>query len=330
MNDPTLTQILADLDQLARLDKLPDLALLLLGVVFGLVARNLYALIKSLFGFAGSFFGRLFVGWWQDFRRETPNIIDVAMVVPVVAGGRSLLLLDGLIGATRLTELYLNPRTAFGVRIQAFFASPQRPWLYFPPPRETFLGRKIRGWRNARRRRAGLPAVTLEALRRIKYRRVYQPLESKVGQFLSNDWAVAATLGEPVYLFRFVIAVVYEKDRDDYIDRQFHALVIWDHVLETLDDAATLMAVQPEFRGRPETLVRLAAAWRAGGAELTWQFGTLFVPVPRALLTGSYASVPAVAPSGATFPVHRPIGALSPEDTRIILGRAPTGPVPDA
>lgn len=330
MNDPTLGQILADLDQLTRLDRLPDLALLIAGVVVGLVARNLYALLKNLLGFAGSFFGRLFVGWWQDFRRETPNIIDVAMLVPVSAGGRTLLLVDGLIGATRLTDLYLNPRTAFGVRIQAFFATPARPWLHYPPPRETALGRRVRAWRNARRRRAGLPAVTLEALHRIKYRRVYQPLESRIGQFLTNDWAVAATLGEPVYLFRFIVAVVYEKDRDDYIDRQFHALVVWDHVLETLDEAGDLVAVQPEFRRRPETLARLAAAWRGAGGAAAWQFGTLFVPVPRALLTGSYASTPVVAASGATFPVHRPVGALSPEDTRVILSRAPAGPAPDA
>ncbi|MBP0574104.1 hypothetical protein J8J27_25730, partial [Mycobacterium tuberculosis] len=62
MTDPTLSQILADLDALMRLDKLPDLALLLVGVVFGLIAKNLYGIVKGLMGFAGSFFGRLFVG----------------------------------------------------------------------------------------------------------------------------------------------------------------------------------------------------------------------------------------------------------------------------
>lgn len=322
MNDPTFTQIFADLDQLSRLDRLPDLALLLAGVLFGLIARNLYALVKNLLGFAGSFFGRMFVGWWQDFRRETPNIIDIAMMVPVTAGGRTLLLVDGLIGATRLTDLYLNPRTAFGVRIQAFFATPARPWLYYPVPREGWVGRQVRSWRNARRRRAGLVPLTLEAVRKIKYRRVYQPLEGKVGQYLTNDWAAAATLGEPVYLFRFVVALVYEKDRDDYIDRQFHALVVWDHLLETLESADDLVAVQPEFRQRPQTLAALARAWRAGGEAATWQFGTLFMPVPRGLLTGTYAAAPVISASGASIPVHRPVGAINPADARIILSRA--------
>jgi hypothetical protein len=326
MDDPSLAQLLNDLSQLSRLDRLPDLALLLAGVLVGLVARNLYALLKNLFGFAGSFFGRMFVGWWQDLRRETPNIIDVAMMVPVTAGGRQLLLIDGLVGATRLTDLYLNPRTAFGVRIQAFFLKPDKPWLHYPVPRETVIGRRIRLWRNVRRRRAGLAAVTPETVRQIKYRRIYQPLESLVGQFLTNDWATAATLGEPVYLFRFVIVVVYEKDRDDYIDRQFHALVIWDHVLEDLARGDELTAVQPEFRQRPATLARIAKAWRAAGADAAWQFGTLYVTVPRALLTGTYVATPVVSPSGAVFPVHRPAGSLDPADAAVILSRGPLLP----
>ncbi|MBP0651321.1 hypothetical protein J8J40_30115, partial [Mycobacterium tuberculosis] len=86
----------------------------------------------------------------------------------------------------------------------------------------------------------------------------------------------------------------------DYIDRQFHALGVWDHVLEPVDDEE-LTPTQPEFRHRTETLRRIAAAWRAAGEDATWQFGTFFVAVPRALLTGSYVAVPVRAATGETI-----------------------------
>jgi uncharacterized membrane protein YeaQ/YmgE (transglycosylase-associated protein family) len=323
MNDPSLQTLLTDLDSFLRLDRLPDLALLVLGVVVGLVAKNLYALVKNLLGFAGSFFGRLFVGWWQDLRREAPNILDVAMVVPVVVSGRRLLMLDGLVGARRLTDLYINPRTAFGVRIQAMFARHDRPWIHFPPPRETRLSALVRRGYNRSRRAVGLAEVTPQMVRRIKYRRVYQPIESLIGQVLTNEWAAAATLGEPVYLFRFIVVVVYEKYSDDYIDRQFHALVVWDYVLDTFTDADDFAAMQPEFRHRAATLQRIARAWRAAGPEQAWEFGSLFVAVPRAQLSGSYVSREVKLATGETVPVHHPAGGRAdPSDAAFIVHRA--------
>jgi uncharacterized membrane protein YeaQ/YmgE (transglycosylase-associated protein family) len=314
--DPFTSDMVQWADTYLKMERLPDLAVLLIGVIVGLVAKNLYTVVKGMLGFAGSFIGRLFVGWWQDIRREAPNVIDVSMAVPVTVGRDRVLLMDSLIGPEKLTDIYINPRTAFGVRIQAFFTKRERPWVYFPVPKETRLARFIRERRNRSRLAIGHPAVTLRDIRRIKYRRVYQPIEALIGQYLTNEWATMSTLGESAYLFRFIVVIVYEKFVDDYIDRQFHVLVIWDHLLETIEHE-TLTAAQPEFRHRPETLRRLATAFREAGDDASFKFGSILVAMPKSALSGSYEAHPVITASGAWIPVHRPAGAVDPGD----LGR---------
>ena len=85
------------LDQLQtwlQLDKLPELTVLLIGVVVGLIGKNLYALVKTILGVAGSFVGRMAFGLWMDLRRETPNVLDCGLAVVTLVEGRPVLLME--------------------------------------------------------------------------------------------------------------------------------------------------------------------------------------------------------------------------------------------
>jgi uncharacterized membrane protein YeaQ/YmgE (transglycosylase-associated protein family) len=315
MADPNLQTLLTDLDALTRLDKLPDLALVLIGVGMGVIAKNIYALVKNMLGFAGSFAGKLAVGWWQDLRRETPNILDVGMAIVGHVEGRDILIVDGLVGPRKLTDVYLNPRTAFAVRIQAFFLKTGKPFVQFAVGRPGPLGRRFRAWRNRRRAENGLPPITEERILAIKYRRVYAPLENLVNQYLTNEWAAVMAVGEPCYVFRFVVALVYEKYAEDYIDRQFHALVVWDEALRRFDPG--IDTVQPEYVNRPRTIAAIAERWRVAPRE----FGQVYVMVPRSELVGDYIVDQVPNAYGATVPVHRPVGGLASLKDRAVIQR---------
>lgn len=326
-----LNDLVEKLHTLLQLDRLPELAVLLIGVVVGLIGKNLYTIVKGVLGFAGSFMGRLAFGYWQDIRRETPNVIDCALAVVAQVEGRPVLILDALLGPRKLTDVYFNTRTAFGVRIQAFFVKKERPWVYFSPPRRPDRGfwESIRRWRNARRIQVGLAPLPPRNTLAIKYRRVYAPIENLIGQFLTNEWAMQMALGEPCYVFRFVVVLVYEKNADDYIDRQFHAMMIWEETLRriALDG---VVVYQPEFRHRGETLARVAARWR----EAPGEFGSVFLMVPKAVLHGDYVVDLVPNQTGTTIAVHRPVtldgaNALDAALIQRMAGRSPIG-VPDA
>lgn len=303
-----LKPLLDSLQDWLHLDKLPELTVLLIGVLVGLIGKNLYGLVKTILGVAGSFLGRMAFGLWMDLRRETPNMLDCALAVLSIVEGRPVLLMDALLGTRRLADVYLNPRTAFGVRIQTFFVSRERPWVHFPKPKRPERGLLvwIHNWRSANRVRLGLAPLPPLNTTLIKYRRVYAPIENLISQYITNEWAMQMAVGEPSYVFRFVVALVYEKNADDYVDRQFHAIIVWEETLRRIggDDP---IAYQPEFRHRADTLRRVAARWR----EAPTEFGSLHMAVPTALLEGEYAAEWVPNHAGVMVPIHRPV---NPDD----------------
>ncbi|TPQ47714.1 hypothetical protein C2U72_24090 [Prosthecomicrobium hirschii] len=305
--------------ELLDFEKLPDLAVLVIGVVVGLIGKNLYTLVKNILGVAGSFIGRMAAGYWQDIRRETPNVLDCKLAVLADVEGTRTVLMDSLIGSRSLASIYLNPRTAFGVRIQAFFVKRERPYVYFAPIKhnDRSLTARFRAWRNARRAQFGLPPLPPVDTRQIKYRRVYAPIEAMIGQYLTNEWAVQMSIGEPCYVFRFVVALVYEKHADDYVDRQFHAVLVWEEALRHMAFDG-IVAYQPEYGHRAETLRRVAEAWRSDPR----QFGTVFMMVPKSNLCGDYVVERVENQAGIRIPIHRPVrgeGAAGPD--AVLLAR---------
>ncbi|MEJ1161237.1 hypothetical protein [Prosthecomicrobium sp. N25] len=316
-----LTDLMNRTQDFLQLEKLPELTVLLIGVLVGLVGKNLYALVKTILGVAGSFAGRMASGLWMDLRRETPNVLDCGLAVVTLVEGRPILLMDALLGPRKLADIYLNPRTAFGVRIQTFFVKKDRPWVSFPPKkRERGLLIWIHNWRSARRVQLGLPPLPPLNTTLMKYRRVYQPIENLIGQHLANEWAMQMALGEDCYVFRFVVAVIYEKNADDYIDRQFHALVVWEEALRRIGGEDPV-AYQPEMRHRADTLRRIAARYREAQSE----FGSVHIMIPRSLLQGDYAVDWVPNHAGIMVPVHRPVSfdAGSAADVNLIQRLGP-------
>jgi hypothetical protein len=231
-------------------------------------------------------------------------VLDCGIAVVTMVEGRPVIMMDALLGPRKLSDVFLNPRTAFGVRIQTFFVKKDRAWVHFPPPKRPDRGLfvRIHNWRSARRVQIGLPPLPPINTTRIKYRRVYAPLENLIGQHLANEWAVQMGLGEPCYVFRFVVALIYEKNADDYIDRQFHAVIVWEEALLRLsgDDP---VALQPEYRHRAQTLRTISARYR----EAPGEFGSVYIVVPAQLLEGDYVVNWVPNHSGAMVPVHRPV-----------------------
>eukprot|EP01037_Dinobryon_pediforme_P031908 gene31908-36619_t len=97
MHDFSPASLVAAFGAMLRLDRLSDVTVLLLGILVGLIAKNLYSMAMRSFGFVGGFASRLLVGWWEEFRRETPNVVDFAMAIVSPFDGRDVLLMDPLI-----------------------------------------------------------------------------------------------------------------------------------------------------------------------------------------------------------------------------------------
>jgi hypothetical protein len=287
-----------------HLDAVPDSTLLLLGIIVGLVAKNLYTIAMRSFGFVGGFASRLAVGWLEELRRESPNVIDFSMVVVASSEGRNILLMDPLIGPRRLNDVYLNPRTAFGLRMQTFTITEDVPWVRFKlETRPSLLVRAVRTYRRWKRRATGAPLSPRDR-QILKIRRAYAPVENLVGQYLTNEWAAQMAIGEPCHVFQFVVALVYEKNADPHIDRHFHALVIWEELLRHPISAA-VVTFHPEFKHRWETLQKIGEYYRAS-PDHPAEFGYINVMIPKRTLVHAYDIEWATNPSGELVPVSRP------------------------
>ncbi|MDR3374521.1 MAG: hypothetical protein P4L98_12410 [Ancalomicrobiaceae bacterium] len=289
---------------LFRPDRLSETMVLVLGIFVGLLAKNIYTVIMRSFGFVGAFLSRLAIGWWEETRRETPNVVDFAMVLITRVADRQIFLLDPLIGPHRLSDVYLNPRTAIGVRLQTFSVSETKPWVTFrlddKPPLLTRLAR-------LRRRlfhRANYAPMSPQDRRILKYRRTYAPIENMIGQYMTNEWAAEVALGEPCHIFRFVIALVYEKNAERHVDRHFHALVIWEELLKRRD-IQEIAYFKAEHRHRWRTVARIADHYRSS-PKAADEFGTIHVMVPKHLLTEDYEVVWEAGPDGTQVPISRP------------------------
>ena len=306
-----------------RLDRLSDMSVLALGILVGLIAKNIYTIAMRSFGFVGSFASRLALGWWEEYRRETPNVLDIAMVVVADCDGQSMLLLDPLVAPRRLNDIYLNPRTAFGIRVQTFTVTPERPWVMFH--RETRPGAivRFRRWRRALLRPGASKVLTPDERWRLKYRRVYAPIETMVGQYLTNQWAAQMAIGEPCHVFRFIIALVYETSTDSHIDRHFHALVIWEDLLRSAD-FDRVMSYQPELASRWDTIRRIGAHYRSA-PEAAAEFGSIHIMVPKRTLVKDYAVSWLPGAEGLLMPVSQP-----PEDRAERLMHSLSSPSPPA
>ncbi|MDR3497535.1 MAG: hypothetical protein P4L82_23320 [Ancalomicrobiaceae bacterium] len=285
-------------------NRFSDATVLILGILLGLVAKNIYTIAMRSFGFVGAFLSRLAIGWWEETRRETPNVVDFAMVVIAPYENRHVFLLDPLIGPHRLNEVYLNPRTAIGVRLQTFSITETKPWVSFRlDEKPSFVARLARLRRHVFRR-ANYAPLSPEDRRILKYRRTYAPIENMVGQYMTNEWAAEMTLGEPCHIFRFIVALVYEKNADRHADRHFHALVIWEELLRRRD-IQEVTYFKPEHRHRWRTVARIAEHYRSSTNAVD-EFGTIDVMVPKRLLSQDFEVCWEAGPEGTHVPVCRP------------------------
>jgi hypothetical protein len=296
-----------------RLDALPDTTLLLFGILVGLVAKNLYTIGMRSFGFAGGFASRLAVGWWEEFRRETPNVIDFAMVAVSDCEGRRVLLMDPLIGPRRLNDVYLNPRTAFGLRMQTFSITESVPWVRIKlEEKPDLVVRLLRGYRRWKHHTISEPLSPLDR-RLLKIRRIYAPIENLIGQYLTNEWAAQMAIGEPCHVFHFVVALVYEKNADHHMDRHFHALVIWEELLRQ-PTPEKVVTYHPEFSHRWDTIQRIGEHYRSL-PEAAAEFGWINVMIPKRSLVHAYDVDWVNNPAGDLVPVSRPARAGLVETT---------------
>jgi hypothetical protein len=288
-----------------HLDRLSDSTLLLLGVAFGLVAKNFYTIAMRSFGFVGGFASRLAVGWLEDVRRETPNVVDFAMVAVTACGGKQVLLMDPLIGSRRLSDVYLNQHTAFGVRLQTFSITQDMPWVRFR--REVDLPLGLRLARALRRmvKPKSMSPLSPRDHQLLRLRRAYAPLENLIGQYLTNQWSAQMAIGEPSHVFRFVIAVVYEKNADRHMDRHFHVLVIWEELLRHLPEDE-VVTYHPEYHHRWETIRRISEYYRSS-PEAASEFGCLNVIMPKRTLLNDYVMDWVRNAEGEFVPVSRPV-----------------------
>ena len=269
-----------------HLDRLSDFSVLALGIAFGLLAKNLYTIAMRSFGFVGSFASRLALGWWEEYRRETPNAVDFAMAVVSEHDGRQMLLMDPLVGPKRLNDIYLNPRTAFGVRMQTFSITRDRPWVAFRIDARPSLPARFRRWRRSLFRPAAAANLSPRERWKLKYRRVYAPIENLLGQYLTNQWAAQMAIGEPCHVFRFVVVLVYEKNADTHVDRQFHVIVVWDRALRDLA-VGKVVTYQPELAHRWDTIRRIAEHYTSS-PEAEEEFGHLHIMIPKRNLLNAY------------------------------------------
>ncbi len=304
MHDFSPASLIAAFGTMLRLDRLSDVTVLLLGILVGLIAKNLYSMAMRSFGFVGGFASRLLVGWWEEFRRETPNVVDFAMAIVSPFDGHDVLLMDPLIGPRRLNDVYLNPRTAFGVRMQTFSITEDRPWVTFKLDDKRGLAARMASIRRRLVYGAGVDGLSPVERLRLKYRRVYAPIETLVGQYLTNEWAAQMAIGEPCHVFRYVVALVYEKNANRYVDRHFHALVIWEELLRH-DAVDKVINYHPEHGHRWETIQRIGEHYRSS-PDAAAEFGSLHVMIPKRTLLRTYEIVWAANLGGELVPVSRP------------------------
>jgi hypothetical protein len=323
MQEVGLAAIMAWFADLLHVGNLSNTAVLFIGVVVGLIAKNIYTIAMRTFGFAGGYFSRLAIGWWEEVRRETPNVIDFGLAVVAECEGRATLHMDPLLGPRRLTDVYLNPRTAFGVRMQTFSVTPDEPWIAFKLDRRHGLIRRLRYWWWARLH--GRPAKRLSPRGRLilRYRRVYAPIENLISQYLTNQWAIQMAIGEPCHVFRFVIALVYETSTDPHSDRHFHALVIWEDLL-LRDDLPQMVSFLPENNRRIGTILKIADRYKSS-PEAAQTFGYLNVMIPKRILQHVYFVAWTTNIDGDVVPVSRPVADDPDAKVATALGRLPPG-----
>lgn len=291
--------------QLHKPEAMSDTALLLLGVLFGLIAKNIYSMLMRSFGFVGGFMSRLAVGWFEEMRRETPNVVDFAMVAMAEYDDCDVLMMDALIGPRRLSDVYLNPRVAIGIRMQTFSITEDVPWVRFRrDEKHGIAARLIRRYRHWRYGRPGR-SLTQRDRQLLRVRRAYAPIENLVSQYLTNQWAGLMAISEPCHVFHFVVALVYEKNADIHMDRHFHALVIWEELL-LREDFDRVITYHPEFQHRWDTIRRISAYYRSS-PEAKAEFGSLTVVVPKRNLVRHYSVNWVINPAGNPVPVSRPV-----------------------
>jgi hypothetical protein len=305
MQEVGLAAVLAWLGALMHVDRLSSTAVLLIGVVVGLIAKNVYTITMRSFGFAGSYVSRLAIGWWEEFRREAPNVVDFALAVVAEYDGRAALHMDPLLAPRRLTDVYLNPRTAFGIRMQTFSVTPEAPWVTFHVDEQPGRIERIQRWLWHSLRGRAVPDISPRDRLILKYRRVYAPIETLIGQFLTNQWAVQMAIGEPCHVFRFVVALVYEKATGPHVDRHFHALVIWEEMLRR-EDLTDMVTFLPEYRHRLDTILRIGARYRSS-PDAARTFGVLNVMIPKRILQHVYFIGWMANIDGEMVPISRPV-----------------------
>lgn len=305
MQEIGLAAFLAWLGTILHVDRLSSTAVLLIGVVVGLIAKNVYTIAMRTFGFAGGYVSRLAVGWWEEFRREAPNVIDFALAVVAEYDGRAALHMDPLLAPRRLTDVYLNPRTAFGIRVQTFSVTPEEPWVTFHVDAHPGRIERMQRWLWHSLRGRAVPEVSPHDRLILKYRRVYAPIETLIGQYLTNQWAVQMAIGEPCHVFRFVVALVYEKTTGPHVDRHFHALVIWEEILRR-GDLTEMVTFLPEYRHRLDTILRIGARYRSS-PDAAQTFGILNVMIPKRILQHVYFVGWMRNVDGEMVPISRPV-----------------------
>ena len=168
-----------------------------------------------------NFASRLGNGFYYYYRRSYPDIISAAAhILQTGPDGRTRLYLDTIFSERALPVVMWNPYKAFLLRQTANFACDADPLVRlnaYGPKKQPFF-----------RRRRPLTARQFGELRQKilrRYRSMYRPLVSSVGEHYTNQDSIRASRGERMQVMVMVIAKTY-MGRDEKHHR-IHLIHQW-------------------------------------------------------------------------------------------------------
>lgn len=233
-------------------------------------------MLRSTFGLAGGYLGRVVYAYWYYAQDDFPDYINVTLNLFFTdERGKRWFDIDSQVADMALTSVYLNAYVAYLVRRAFGFTEVGKPLVRFDAPR-----RKKTRWCNWRHRRYGRMTSfrerrrELEAARKRRYAMVYNPIISLLGQYGTNQRALDHAFGGRYRVEVAVVALTYERGIP-YRSQHGRVMVIPQDDLQNLPE--TCPAVRhTNYRTRFETIKQLAEDYR----RCPDRFGHLYVRVP--------------------------------------------------
>lgn len=212
-------------------------------VILGALVGSLALLYSGLFRGLGAFISRfttpILMGWWFYSRSDNPNKLNVTLNII----NDQHLDIDTIVADRLLTDVYKNH----------------------------FIAQLLK--QAAKRTTIDYPVVTLRAKPRHKrwfsisnktevqlYEAVYNPLISEVSEKTNNVFSFMSAIGQPMRVYRFVLALTYERGIPGR-DQHFRCMMIHEDALLTLP-ASCPPVDHPQYATRFKTLVCIAQIYQ--------------------------------------------------------------------